>query len=58
MCICHDCDNRLCVNPLHLYEGTYKDNYDDILRRLQDAQIPYGEPHSPDFWDFLDGEAA
>jgi hypothetical protein len=58
MCICHTCDNRLCVKPAHLYQGTYRDNYDDILRRLQDARIPPDEPMDPDFWDFLNDEAA
>lgn len=27
--ILHRCDNGLCVNPLHLYEGTGKDNARD-----------------------------
>ncbi len=37
MIICHKCNNPKCVNPRHLYEGTYSDNlkqaYDDGLRR-------------------------
>lgn len=27
--ICHTCDNPPCVNPEHLYAGTYKDNAQD-----------------------------
>ena len=26
---CHKCDNRLCVNPLHVYFGNAKTNTDD-----------------------------
>jgi hypothetical protein len=37
MLVCHKCNNPKCVNPLHLYEGTYSDNlkqaYDDGLRK-------------------------
>ena len=29
--LCHKCNIRLCVNPDHLYIGTYKDNYNDTL---------------------------
>lgn len=29
MLICHRCDNHLCVNPEHLFEGTQQDNVDD-----------------------------
>ena len=28
-CICHHCDNRLCVRPDHLFDGTQKDNVHD-----------------------------
>lgn len=27
--ICHTCDNRKCINPNHLYAGTYGDNARD-----------------------------
>jgi hypothetical protein len=33
MILCHSCDNRLCCNPLHLREGTHKDNSDDKYAR-------------------------
>jgi len=30
--ICHICNNRLCVNPTHLYEGTRSDNMKQCWR--------------------------
>ena len=30
---CHHCDNKLCVNPLHIYPGTYKQNHADGINR-------------------------
>jgi hypothetical protein len=41
MMACHTCDNRKCVNPAHLYEGTALDNARDLTARSR----VYGEKH-------------
>jgi hypothetical protein len=31
--VCHHCDTPLCVNPEHLYVGTWQSNMDDRVKR-------------------------
>jgi len=41
----HRCHNRACCNPFHVYEGTQKENIDDMIKANRQIHH-YGEFHS------------
>ena len=44
LCICHHCDNGLCVKPAHLFIGTIADNNRDAREKGR-IPFPKGEFH-------------
>jgi len=51
MCICHKCNNRSCVNPLHLKIGTNQQNSDDMVNAGRQAR---GSTHGNSIFEDTD----
>lgn len=54
--VCHKCDNRKCVNPSHLFQGTRKDNMQDAVskgRQATGSKLPQTKIHGDDFDEVL-----
>jgi hypothetical protein len=43
--VCHSCDVRNCVNPDHLWTGTYKENSQDMVKKGR-IKNQFGEKNS------------
>ena len=56
--ICHTCDNKLCVNPKHLFIGTQSDNRSDMhmkgrhIKSFWKDKCPKGHEYTPEntYW--------
>lgn len=49
-CVLHHCDNRLCVNPQHLFVGSHTDNIQDMLSKKRGRW----QRANPEFYAMLD----
>jgi hypothetical protein len=45
--LCHHCDNPPCVNPAHLFVGTTRENFHDMMRKDRWANPSTLKDHCP-----------
>lgn len=45
MNILHRCDNRPCVNPRHLFQGSHNDNVQDMMQKSRFVHWNTGKSH-------------
>jgi hypothetical protein len=52
LCVCHHCDNRKCVRPEHLFQGTVTENHEDMQHK---DRLKFGDGHH---WSTITAEDA